>query len=252
MPRSAATPATATSTIGVTMPSLRPLSTLRARRTCGGTRGLDMTGAPSAASVGASAAPTRRAAHGSKPSTTMAAPAPRATVSGRPTPSRRAYRPRSRRNWSSRTREASAKRTQTRVTSAISRTSSGSTARSNRSNPSANSHPPATNTIGSGQSDRLQTTGQDAPGHDRREDGRDREGFHATDLRLGGSRGVRGDVGHREPRSAPAGPHHSVRVNAGSGHGCVRRASRDRWRPPGRRRRSPGTPTTRRRARSGT
>ena len=148
MPRSAARPAMATSTIGVTIPSLSPLSTFSARRTRGGTRGLDMTGAPSAASVGASAAPTRRAAHGSRPSTSIAAPAPSATVSGRPTPSSRAYVPRSCRNWSSRTREASAKRTQTSVTSATSRTSSGSTSSSNRWNPSVNSQPAATNTIG--------------------------------------------------------------------------------------------------------
>ena len=89
MPWSLATPAMATSTIGVAMPSLSPLSTFSARRTFAGTCGFDMTGAPSAASVGASAAPTSSAAHGSKPSTTIAAPAPRAIVSGRPTPSSR-------------------------------------------------------------------------------------------------------------------------------------------------------------------
>lgn len=44
------------------MPSLRPLSTLIKRRMRSGTTGSDIIEAPSAASVGASAAPTNTAA----------------------------------------------------------------------------------------------------------------------------------------------------------------------------------------------
>ena len=90
MPLSAATPAIATSTIGVAMPSLRPLSTLSSRRRWAGTWGSVMTAAPRAASVGASAAPTSKAVHGSMSSSTMAASVPSATVRGSPTPSSRA------------------------------------------------------------------------------------------------------------------------------------------------------------------
>ena len=56
-------PAMATRTIGVAIPSLRPLSTVISRRTRAGTTGLVTTGTPSAASVGASAAATSRASH---------------------------------------------------------------------------------------------------------------------------------------------------------------------------------------------
>ena len=134
--------------MGVAMPSLSPLSTLSARRTLPGTAGSDITVAPRAASVGASAAPISRAAHRSTSSTTSAAAVPSATVNGSPTPSSRPYRPRSRRNWLGRTRDASANSTHTRVTSAITLTKCGSRARSRISSPSASTKPAATKTIG--------------------------------------------------------------------------------------------------------
>ena len=51
----------------MTMPSFRPLSTLTMRRTRAGTRGSPMIAAPSAASVGASAAPTNSASQTPRP-----------------------------------------------------------------------------------------------------------------------------------------------------------------------------------------
>ena len=62
-PAAAAAPAIASMTTGVAMPSLRPLSTVISWRIRDGTAGFVTTGIPSAASVGASAAPTRRASH---------------------------------------------------------------------------------------------------------------------------------------------------------------------------------------------
>src|SRR3954447_20104987 len=72
-PPDAAAPAIAITTTGVTMPSLRPLSTVITRRIRGGTAGLVTTGKPSAASVGASAAPTTSARQAPNPGNSHAA-----------------------------------------------------------------------------------------------------------------------------------------------------------------------------------
>src|SRR6476660_2047084 len=147
MPSSAATPAMATNTIGVAIPSFRPLSTFSTRRIRGGTLGSDITDAPSAASVGASAAPTRRAGQRPKPSNATAISRPSTIVSGRPTPSSRTYTVRSRRNSRKRTLDASANSIQTKVTSATTLTSSGSTGTCRRSKISVRANPAATKTI---------------------------------------------------------------------------------------------------------
>jgi hypothetical protein len=78
-------------TTGVAIPSFRPLSTVINRRVLDGTAGSLTTGVPSAASVGARAAPTRRASQVPSPGRCQAASAqPASTVSGRPMPSNRA------------------------------------------------------------------------------------------------------------------------------------------------------------------
>ena len=82
--------ATAVVTIGVAMPSLSPLSTFSVCRIRYGTRWSVITTAPSAASVGPSAAPSSSAYHGLMPSTPTAASDPATTVSGSPTPNSRA------------------------------------------------------------------------------------------------------------------------------------------------------------------
>jgi hypothetical protein len=73
----------------VAIPSLRPLSTLTSRRILAGTAGLAIMPAPSAASVGASAAPTSSASQMLPPVSASASKVPRAIVSGSATPSRR-------------------------------------------------------------------------------------------------------------------------------------------------------------------
>ena len=80
----------ASMTTGVTMPSLRPLSTVMRRRIRSGTAGFVTTGTPSAASVGASAAPTSKASHTPRAGKSQPArPQPASTVSGSPTASSR-------------------------------------------------------------------------------------------------------------------------------------------------------------------
>ena len=109
-------------TNGVAMPSLSPLSTLSKRRTPDGTRSSCMMDAPRAASVGATMAPIAAATQSPllpKRSAAVSAPAP--IVSGKPIPSRRAGRATSDRRARTLTREASAKRTRARVTSASER-----------------------------------------------------------------------------------------------------------------------------------
>ena len=76
-------PPCATNTNGVAIPSLRPLSTLISRRILAGTAGLTIMPAPSAASVGASAAPTSSASQiPALPSRANASSVPRPIVSG--------------------------------------------------------------------------------------------------------------------------------------------------------------------------
>ena len=119
-PAAAAAPAIATITTGVAMPSLRPLSTVISWRIRDGTAGFVTTGIPRAASVGASAAPTRRASHSPNWGKNQRARAhPNTIVSGRPAPSSRTYRPTSRRNCCRGRRAASEKSTQTSVSSSI-------------------------------------------------------------------------------------------------------------------------------------
>ena len=77
------------------MPSFSPLSTLRIRRIRDGTTGSATTADPSAASVGASAAPSNSAVHPSMSSSTTARTRPRPMVRGSPMPSSRTYVPRS-------------------------------------------------------------------------------------------------------------------------------------------------------------
>ena len=109
-------------TNGVAMPSLRPLSTLRSRRTPEGTRSSPMMEAPRAASVGATMAPIAAATHSPlPPKSSAAAPAPAPMVSGRPMPRRRAGSAASVRSARTFTREASAKSTRARVISASER-----------------------------------------------------------------------------------------------------------------------------------
>src|SRR5436190_1776981 len=142
-------------TTGVTMPSLRPLSTLRMLRTIGGTAGLVMTAAPSAASVGARAAPTSRASQTSKLSNMPAASSqPMTTVSGRAKTRSRTNTFASARSSAGRTREASENSTQTRVTSVISWTVSRSSALSNGVAVERMA-PTATNTMGAVKSARC-------------------------------------------------------------------------------------------------
>ena len=83
-PSAAAAPAIATRTTGVTMPSLRPLSTVIEPAHPGRDRGIGHEGAPSAASVGASAAPTSSASQTPSPPASAGgqAPSPASTVSG--------------------------------------------------------------------------------------------------------------------------------------------------------------------------
>ena len=109
-------------TNGVAMPSLRPLSTLRRRRTPEGTRSSHMIDAPKAASVGATMAPMAAATQSPLPpksSAAVAAPAP--IVRGSPMPRKRAGIAASARSARTFTREASAKSTRASVTSASER-----------------------------------------------------------------------------------------------------------------------------------
>ena len=76
---------------GRAMPSLSPLSMFSACRIRAGTRGLETTALPRAASVGASIAPSVAASQTSRsPSTASAASQPNRIASGSPMPSSRA------------------------------------------------------------------------------------------------------------------------------------------------------------------
>ena len=146
----AATPAIATSTTGVAIPSLSPLSTLISRRIRAGTAGLTIMLAPSAASVGASAAPTSNASQISPyPGRASASKVPRPIVSGSPMPSSRTHRPASARRLRRPTREASENSTRASVASASSLTDSwlGSML-SGRSGPWVSTSPATVNRIG--------------------------------------------------------------------------------------------------------
>ena len=109
MPSTVAADAMHSVTTGVAMPSLRPLSTLRTRRTRAGRRWSAITAALRAASVGAREAPISPAsASGMLGNTSTASTVPATIDSGRPTPSRRPVSGRSRRAAISGTLDASA------------------------------------------------------------------------------------------------------------------------------------------------
>ena len=151
-----AAPAMATSTSGVAIPSLRPLSTLISRRILAGTAGLTIMPAPRAASVGASAAPMSRASQMSlTPGRMNASSVPRPMASGRPMPSSRRHSPRSARNWCSPTRDASENSTSASVASARTFTTSlPGVIPSGASGPWVSSTPATVNTIGAVMSKR--------------------------------------------------------------------------------------------------
>jgi hypothetical protein len=105
-------------TMGVTMPSFKPLSTVMSLRILDGTARLVTTGRPRAASVGARAAATSRASQTPSCGNSQYASAqPARTVSGSPTASSRTIRPRSRRISPNGTPAASENSTHTNVTS---------------------------------------------------------------------------------------------------------------------------------------
>ena len=115
-------------TMGVTMPSLRPLSTLRARRSRSGIFSSLTTWALRAASVGASVAATKQTRASERSSKHHAATiAPSTSVRGRPIPSSRAGRPMSLRSRNTSTRAASAKSRSASVPSARTCTDGAST-----------------------------------------------------------------------------------------------------------------------------
>ena len=148
---SATAPAMKKLTNGVAMPSFSPLSTFRIRRIRAGTCSSSTTWAPSAASVGATAAAMTAAAHGSRcGKSTTATAVPTAMVSGRPTSRRRSSTPASRRNNTRRlTRAASEKSRSASVTSARLRSVSACTLTSIADTGSlASTNPTTTNAIG--------------------------------------------------------------------------------------------------------
>ena len=139
-----------TSTTGSAIPSLRPLSTLSACRTRTGTPGLLTTACPSAASVGASTAPSTAASSQlNSGSSNLATTAPRPIVSGNPMPSKRTGRPSSCRSAYQSMRAASPKRTKINVSSARMCIAPCSTFRCSHPSPQGpNNRPHATNTRG--------------------------------------------------------------------------------------------------------
>ena len=119
MPSWLAATASMKTTIGVAMPSFSPLSTLSARRSRPGMRASLITCTLRAASVGASAAPTKPAsAHGNPSKSQSASRPPSSTESGRPMPSNLIGTATSRRNFARFTLAASENNTSARVTSA--------------------------------------------------------------------------------------------------------------------------------------
>ena len=154
-PSSPARAAIANSTNGVARPSLSPLSTLSIRRTRTGTTGLSTVAAPSPASVGATAAARRSSISAGIPGKrTHPRTHPAAMVSGRPTSSSRAIRPRSAVIWRGRTCAASWKRISARVIS-VSRVRASWAPSPRSGRPSESSAPAATNAIGAVTSMRL-------------------------------------------------------------------------------------------------
>ena len=106
-------------TTGVAMPSLRPLSTLRTRRTRAGRRSSPITDALSAASVGARLAAIRPArASGRLGNRTTATAVPARIDSGRPMANKRPVSGRSRRAAAGGTAEASPNSNRASVSSA--------------------------------------------------------------------------------------------------------------------------------------
>src|ERR1700683_967118 len=140
--------ATVSDTSGAMMPSLRPLSTLRARRIRLGTEAFVTMPAPRPASVGARHAAARTANQVVRPpKKKWANRAPKTTVSGSPIPSKRAGKPTSWRSDVSRRRAASEKRINTNVISAVSLMVLADKVMSKALSPPKTS-PPAVNTIG--------------------------------------------------------------------------------------------------------
>jgi len=136
------------------MPSFNPLSTVISRRMRAGTDGLVTTGSPSAASVGASAAPTRRASQIPREGRSHCArPHPASTVNGSPIASSRTIRPRSWRMSRNGTAAASQNSTQTNVTSTTTLNDAMADGVSTMCR-AANSPPTATNTTGAVRSSR--------------------------------------------------------------------------------------------------
>ena len=137
-------------TNGVAMPSLRPLSTLSTRRMRSGTRSSSMMAAPSAASVGATAAPmTAHTHHDSEGKSSFAVTVPRAMVMGNPPRSRREGSSASASRSRSFTRAASPNRTTASASSAISLTPSPPSCTSTIANgPRVTTTPISTNHIG--------------------------------------------------------------------------------------------------------
>ena len=108
-----------TVTMGVAMPSLRPLSTLSARRSRIGIRSSLMTCKLNAASVGASDAPRNSASPQGRSKSSPAMTAPSTTLRGKPMPRRRTGRVVSARSLLTLTRAASANSSSASVTSAM-------------------------------------------------------------------------------------------------------------------------------------
>ncbi len=137
-------------TKGVAIPSLRPLSTLSARRIRVGTDLLVTTANPSAVSVGARiVAINAAAAHGISGNTRWATSAPARIVSGSPTNSSRVGRPASPSTSRSRTVEASENSSRASVNSVTVRTTSLVTDSGRTFSPAGpRTAPAATNTIG--------------------------------------------------------------------------------------------------------
>ena len=149
-PASACAIASTMKNSGTQMPSFRPLSTFRPWRTRDGSRGSVTTACPSAASVGARiTARSRASGHESAPRSMVPTAKPTMSVSGSPSPSRRAGIETSSRNAARSILDASPKRTRASVASARSLTGSPETDGSTSPRASTpTSSPTAVNTIG--------------------------------------------------------------------------------------------------------
>ena len=163
IPSPAAATVRVNTTTGVAMPSLRPLSTLMTRRHRCGTRRSLITGALSAASVGARAAPTKPASAHVRSSRSTAAPtAPSTIESGSPIPSSRAGKARSCRSRATLTCAASENRSRASVVSTRRCIRGTSTSTASTPHPGlARTYPQARNTSAVGtlkRSRRCETT----------------------------------------------------------------------------------------------